>query len=112
MGGVASPFDVSPHTREIGENTPHQLGADGKKVGAILPVHLPKIDQPQIHLVDQGSGLEGMAGRLVSHVALGHLMQFPVHEGRQLLKRTFIPVAPSPEQSRYFVSGGPSHGTP
>ena len=53
--------------------------------------------------------VEGMARRLVSHVALGHLMQFPVHQGRQLLKRTFIPIAPSLEQSRYFVSGRPAH---
>jgi hypothetical protein len=50
-----------------------------------------------------------MARRFASHVTLRKLVKFAVHQGRQLLQRTLIPVAPGLEQLRDLVSGGPPH---
>jgi hypothetical protein len=45
--------------------------------------HAPHVDQPQIDLVDQRRGLEGVAGSFVRHITLRHPMRFLVDQGRE-----------------------------
>jgi hypothetical protein len=57
----------------------------------------------------QRRGLQNVARRFASHITLRKPVKFAVHQGRQLLQRTLIPVAPGLEQLGYLVSGGPRH---
>jgi hypothetical protein len=45
---------------EVHQNPPHQLSRHTEKVRAILPLHLPHIDQLQVRFVDERRSLERM----------------------------------------------------
>ena len=67
------------------EDAPHGLGRGGEEVAAAVPVLGPvPTDQPQVGLVDQGRGLEGLAGLLLGQPRRGELAQLVVDERQQL----------------------------
>jgi len=71
-----TPYGILPKGKaeRIGKqrsNAPHQLGADGKEMSAILPKELAEIDESQVDFVHQGGGLKNMHGPLLPHVASG-----------------------------------------
>src|SRR5262249_21277145 len=101
----STPLEVAPGTSQIGENAAHQLGTDGQKMGSVLPAYLPHIYQPQVDLIDERGGLQGMACGFAGHIALCRLVQLVVHKRRKLFQRLFVPVNPSAEQMGYFVRG-------
>jgi len=72
---------------------------------AILPLHAAGIDQPQIRLVDERCRLQRMAGPFVRHVPAGDAAELAVHEGRQFLERSVIPLCPADEQARDVMGG-------
>jgi hypothetical protein len=47
----------------IDEKAPHDLCGHGEKVRAVLPAHLPLIDQLQIRLMDEGGRLKRVSCR-------------------------------------------------
>src|SRR5215831_4098109 len=53
-----------------------------------------------------------MVRPLLAHISLGHPVQFPVHQGGQLLQGMLISVAPGLQQMGYFVSRDPGHTSP
>jgi hypothetical protein len=65
---------------------------------AVLPLHLPDIDEFEIGLVDECGGLQGMPDALVAHVAPRDAAQLRVDHGHELLERPFVPVPPREEQ--------------
>ena len=64
------------------------------EVGAILPLHLPDIDQFQVGLIDERRGLQRVAGTLRSHVTARHQVQFPVNHWKQLVESLLVARAP------------------
>jgi len=59
----------------------HHLRGHGEEVVPALPVHPGDIDQPQVRLVDERGGLEGMVRALVAHVAVRDPSKFRVDKG-------------------------------
>jgi hypothetical protein len=112
LRGLAASLQAPARAGEIDQDLPHEPGANPEEVSAILPTDVPEIDQPQVDFVYERRGLKDMAGRFASHITLRKLVKFGVHQGRQLLQRTFVPVAPGLEQLGYLVSGGPRPTTP
>ena len=51
----------------VDEDASDRLGRHREEVSAILPLHAALADQPEISLVDERGGLEGVPGRLVPH---------------------------------------------
>ena len=69
-------------------------------MGAVLPLHLPDVNQPEVRLVHQSGGLQGVAHAFVAHVPAGQAAKLPVDQGHQLLERGLIALAPGQQQTR------------
>ncbi len=69
-------------------------------MGAVLPLHLPDINQPEVRLVHQCGCLKGVAHPFVAHVPASQAAQLPVDQGHQQLERGLITLAPGQQQLR------------
>jgi hypothetical protein len=72
-------------------------------VRAILPLDATDINQSEVDLVDERSGLEKVARTLGSHMPLCQTAQFVVHEREQPLQGSGVAVPPFDQQSRYVA---------
>jgi hypothetical protein len=63
-------------------------------MGTILPFHLIAIDQPEVSFMDQGRGLEAMAGSFAPHVVMRKTAEFGVNDGDQAFERIQITATP------------------
>src|SRR6266545_1227956 len=82
----------------VNHDAPHQPRSRCDKVGPALPDRLRIIDQPQIGFVENGGGLQGVAGALPAHVMVREPVQFGLHQREQLLQRFVVSAAPVAEQ--------------
>src|SRR5260221_4194660 len=98
----ASAFQVMT-PRMLYQNTPHQLRRNGEKMGAILPLHALIIHQPHVGFIDQGRGLEAVAGALPFHVTASQAAQLVINDGSQPRERALVSVAPGAEELAYVV---------
>ncbi len=78
---------------------------------SVLPAHATGVHQPQVSLVDQRRGLQGVVGALLAHVSMRQPVQLPVDDRDQLVESRLFSIAPSQEQLRYFVGRGCRHET-
>src|SRR2546426_119493 len=78
-------------------------------MGAILPLHVLRIDQPQIGLIDQGSGSQRVTRPFPRHVALRQTVQFLRDERREFLQCRLIPITPIHKDLRDFPLGMRRH---
>src|SRR6266545_269591 len=70
----------------LDEDTAHGLGRGREEVPAAVPVlGLLHVNQTQVGLVDEGSGLQGLAGRLLGEFRRRQSPQFLVDQGEELL---------------------------
>lgn len=110
-GGVARLVDVqfgcAPAALEgivragvIDEDLAHELGGDAEKVGAIAIVGLILADHARVDLVDEGGGLECMAGAFATKLAVGEAAQLIVNEGDQLVERGLLTVGELVQETR------------
>ena len=65
----------------VDQNPPHRFGRGGEEVAAAVEVLVA--DQPQVRLVDQGGGVEGVPGVLRGHPRGRELPQLVVDERQQ-----------------------------
>ena len=65
---------------------------------AVLPLHLPDIDELEVGLVDERGGLQGVSDALVAHLAPGDPAKLGVNRRNELLESHFVPVPPREEQ--------------
>ena len=84
----------------IDEDPAHDLRCHAEKVCPIPPIHVPLVNEPQIHLVNQGRGLERVAGSLTPKMPRRHPTQLRVDQRQQLIERTLVASAPVTEQRR------------
>jgi hypothetical protein len=63
-------------------------------------------EETQVGLVNEGGGLEGLAGRLSAHVAVRQAAQFGVNERHQRVEGGGVALAPG-EQEPGNVARGP-----
>src|SRR6266496_3834580 len=90
----------------VNHDAPHQLRGCRDKVAPALPDRLRIIDQPQIGFVENGGGLQGMAGALPAHVMVGEPVQFRLHQREQLLERSLVSAAPVAEELSDLLARG------
>ncbi len=64
------------------------------------------VDEPQVGLVHQGGGLEGVARVLPLQIALGLAVQLLVNDGDELVQRGRVAAAPRLEQTGHALIGG------
>src|SRR6185503_20835344 len=71
-----------------------------KEVRAILPVDLPLIDEPDVHLVHKGRRLQGMVSPLAPKLAGRNASELRIDERQQLVQRSPVAATPIGEQRR------------
>ncbi len=62
-----------------------------------LPVNVLPVDQSDVSLVDEGAGLECVAGALAAHVVVREAVQLLVHQRGQPFESRLVAIAPSDE---------------
>jgi hypothetical protein len=62
-------------------------------------------DKPEISLVHQSSGLEGVVLTLPAHIGVGEPMELTVDKGKKLLESRLVPLAPVREELRDLTLG-------
>src|SRR3712207_7629769 len=70
-----SPLFPSTTLFRSDEDAAHGLGRGREEVAAAGPRRPARPDEPQVRLVDQGGGLQGVAGRLLGELAGGQPAQ-------------------------------------
>ena len=87
----------------IDQDPAHDLRRHAEKVRPILPIDLPLVDEPEVHLVDQGRGLQGVVGPLAPKLARRHATELRVDQRQQLIERSLVAATPIAEQRRDFA---------
>src|SRR6266487_6041163 len=90
----------------VNHDAPHQLRGGRDKVAPTLPDRLRIIDQPQIGFVENGGGLQGVAGAFPAHIIMCEPVQFGLYQREQLLQRSLVSAAPVAEQLGDLLSRG------
>src|SRR5207237_6131240 len=81
---IATPFLALLATSIIDQDAAHGLGRGGKEVAAAVPVlGFVRVHQPEVGLVDQGRGLERLAGYFLGQLLGGQLAQLVVDQRKE-----------------------------
>ena len=102
--GAAAALLIAPGTCRVHENPPHVTCSKGKEVSAILPVHVIKVDQPQVDLVDERRRPERVVRPFSPQVVPRAPAQLVVDERRHALEGCTI--ASPPGAQRVVTSAG------
>jgi hypothetical protein len=62
-------------TGVIDQDPAHDLCRDTKEMRSILPIDLALVDEPDVHLMNEGRRLQGVVGPLVSKLARGNAVE-------------------------------------
>jgi hypothetical protein len=73
-----------------------------EKVGAVLPIYVRNIGQPEPGFIRQCRGLERYGAPLASHVRAGSFPQFPVDQRGEFIGCRLISLGPGPQQTSDF----------
>jgi hypothetical protein len=102
LGGAPALFRLSA-AGVTDQDAPHHLGGDAEELGAILPVDLVLIDEPEINLVHQRGRLEGVIGAFPAEEADGLAVQLFVDQRKQRLERVSIARGPGNQPSGHLA---------
>ena len=94
--GVAAALPGRAVTGVVHQDPPHHARRQAEELGPVPPVDPALVHQPEIGLVHQGGGLEGVAGGLAAQVLGCQAMQLLVDHGEHLIEALL--VAPAPVQ--------------
>src|SRR5215813_4308180 len=86
----------------INQDSAHQLGCNSEKMSALLPLHPFLIDESNVGLIYQCSGLERMSHPLSPQIARCLTSQLVINDGHELIQCLFVAIAPSQQQLRYI----------
>ncbi len=67
---------------------------------AVLPAHVLPVNQPDISLVDKGTGLQRVSGALVAHVVMRQAVQLLINQRSQRLEGSLVAITPGDQQPR------------
>ena len=85
----------------LDEDAAHGFGGGGKEVSPAIPVlHLLHVHEPDVGFVDQGRGLQGLAGRFVGQLLGRQLAQLVVDQGQELTGGVWIAVPDCVQNAR------------
>ena len=95
--------------RAVDQDAPHGLGRGSKEVAAAVPVlGLVHVHQTEIRFVDQGCGLEGLAGLLAGEFLRSQAAQLTIDQGEKLLGHLGVALLDCREDPGHFGHGGRS----
>ena len=92
--GLAATLGGPARFGVIDQNLAHQTRGGAEEMGAVLPIDLTLVYQPQKSLVNKSRRLERVAGPLTAQVAARQKAQLIVDERRQLIAGALIALIP------------------
>src|SRR5262249_47438904 len=92
--GCTAVLLTTSSTRVIDKHLPHEARRNADKVCAILPLHVPRSQQPKKRLVHERSRLQRMTVAFAPHVRASESAQFGFDERDQPVEGGLIAVAP------------------
>jgi hypothetical protein len=87
----------------IDQNLTHGPGGAANEVGLRLPVKLPRPEEPQVSLVNESRGLQGVVDPFPAHVMARQPPQLLVNKLREALSGLLVPLVQRLEQSADFA---------
>ena len=105
--GAVAAFGGLGFAGGLDENAAHESGGDAEEVGAVLPLVGLPFDEAEEGFVDEGGGLEDVAGAFAGEVVLGEGVEFAVDEGGEAGEGVGVALAPGGEDARDV--GGSRH---
>ena len=102
---------ASPLFRQARAGIVHQQATDllcghGEEMGTVLPIHRLAAKQLQVEFVDQGGGLQGVAGPFPLKLPGGQPPQFLIDSREQAVPGILVPVAPVRQRLRQIERFG------
>lgn len=79
----------------VDQNAAHEGGRYAEEVGAVLPLAGLPLHQPEEGFVDEGGGLQDVAGAFASEVVRRQSVEFAVDQGGEIGKSARVALAPS-----------------
>lgn len=87
----------------VHQDATHELGRNGKEMGAALPMHTLAAGKFHICLIDERCGLQAVAGPLVRHIVAREAAQLSVNHGDKLVQGMLVALAPSLQQGADLI---------
>jgi len=78
----------------INEDPAHDLCCHSEKMSPTPPIDVALVDQSQIHLVNQGGGLKGVADALAAQPTGRYPAQLLVDQWQQPIERALVAATP------------------
>jgi hypothetical protein len=90
LSATTAPLEATALAGPLHQDPPHGLGGGAEEVCPPAPARRLGLEQPQVHLVDQGRGLQRCSWRLCGHPLVGELPQLLVDQREQPLGRVAV----------------------
>jgi hypothetical protein len=102
-GLIQRHFDPRPlarvlPARVVHQDLAHQARRHTEEMRAALPGRIALIDEPHVGLMDKRSGLQRVPQAFFTQVAGGQLAEFPINQGREVIKGLLVPLCPLSQQ--------------
>src|SRR6516162_10933105 len=94
-----TPLAGAPLSRVVHEDLPHQPRRDPEEMGAILPLNVSPVDQPQIGLVHECRRLERVIAALTPHVRGRNTAQLALDTNHEALLLRSRPGPPPSQEA-------------
>ena len=91
---IAAALGGVPLATVVNEYVAHERRGNGEKMAFILPLDLSLLAEPQVHLVHERGGLQGVILPLAGHVVPGQTPQLLIHDRGQLIEGCSVSLAP------------------
>src|SRR5438876_8561423 len=93
----------------VHQNSAHHFRGKTEELGAVLPVYVFLVDEPEVSLVYQRGRLKSVIGKFLPEAIDCNPPQFLIDERQHLIKRGFVPVAPVYKELSDAIRGGIVH---
>ena len=84
----------------VHEHPAHDPRGHREKVKAVLPVHPPCVDEPEVRLVHERRRLEALCDTIATEASTGNLAQFVMHQRDEARQRVFVSASPRKQERR------------
>jgi hypothetical protein len=91
--------------RAFDQDSAHGLGSGGEEMAAPVPADFVGFGEAQPGFMHKGGGLEGLAGRFLSHTRGGQLAQFIIDQRQQFLRSPGFTLLNAIEDLRDLAHG-------
>ena len=84
----------------VHEHAAHDPGGHGEKVGPVLPVHAPHINESKVRLVHERGSLKALRHAIAVQTSTRDLAQLVMNQRHETRQRVLVSASPFEQQRR------------